>query len=129
MDIVVRHLLDHTKFTKFNKIDSQIAAVFIACGLASQYIAPTVEAAPPEQTETRWEVTRLPISGKLAIQVRRPGGETVSFDRPPAAYIAGLKYCDSNCPLEVLADYARRFGAPEVAGNYEAQMAAARSGR
>lgn len=127
MDIVVRHLLDHTKLTKFNKIDSQIAAVFIACGLASQYQAPTP--APPAQTETQWSVERLPISGKLAIRCSRPGGETVSFDRHPVIYKDGLKYCDSNCPLEVLADYSRRYGAPEVAGNFEAQMAAARSGR
>jgi len=127
VDILVRNLLDHTKLTKFNKVDSQIAAVLIAAGIASQYTAPTVEAAPPEQTETQWFVLRLPVSGKLAIQCRRPSGETVHFTGVPASYKAGLRHCDSNCGLEILAEYPRRYGAPEVAGDYEAMMAAARN--
>ncbi len=120
MDISVRHLLTE-KISNFYEIDSQLGAVLCAAGLASQIAKKT--AAAPALTETKWFVQRLQNSGTLAITCQRPGGETVSFQSAPEAYKkAGLRYCDSNCPPEVLADYARRYGQPEVAGNIEAVM-------
>jgi hypothetical protein len=109
----------------FYEFPNDVAAALLHLGLAVRATQPA--SAPPAQTQTIWEVTRLPFSGKLCIQCRRPGGETVSFERPPAAYKAGLKYCDSNCPLEVLAEYARRYGMPELAGNFEAELFTARN--
>ena len=55
MDIAVRHLLDANKLTTFFKIDSQIAAVLIAAGLACQYVAP----APPPEIRT-WSIGHPP---------------------------------------------------------------------
>jgi hypothetical protein len=102
---------------------SQTTILLMELGLIEEKIV----APPAAITESQWSVIRLPHSGNLAINCVRPSGETVFFTKPPASYKAGLKHCDSNCPLEVLAEYARRFGTPEVAGNYEAMMAQARA--
>jgi hypothetical protein len=108
MDITVRHLLDHNKLTTFKQIDSQIAAVLIACGLATQYVTPAPQ--PLALTTAKWFVNRLPQSGRWCIQLSRPGGETLWFTGAPETYKkAGLGYATETCPQEVIEDYARRW--------------------
>ncbi len=120
MDISVRHLLTE-RITNFYEVDSQLGAVLCAAGLASQIVKKV--AAATALTETRWFVQRLQNSGTLAITCQRPGGEVVSFTQPRA----GLRYCDSTCPDEVIAEFAAKSGLPEVSGNIEAVMNAERS--
>ncbi len=136
MDIKITNEAGLTK--PFYEVDSQLAAILVFAGIARPIAKPSQAQAAPAVATTEWFVHRLPQSGTLAITCKRPGGESISFTGDPAKYkikdVAGnvqpgLSYCDSYCPPEVLADYARRFGAPEVAGSIEAFMAAARQTR
>lgn len=110
MDITVRHLLDANKLTTFFKIDSQIAAVLIAAGLACQYVAP----APPPEVKT-WSVGHPPNGDARTwlIVWSSNDGSRMYFAGAPSDYLkAAPQYCGSTCPLDVVELYQRVKDAP-----------------
>lgn len=76
MDITVRNSLSG-KFTNFFKVDSQLAAILCACGLAQEYTKP--QPAPPA---TRFWVAASQHTGAMGLHYRKSNGEVVASFNP-----------------------------------------------